>query len=87
MAGYAPWFVVVLKCARLAVKIIGMLTTEVSPAFVTDSQEDTARTCGRCRFLGNKKDNAKDQEMVLSKRLCAVVYSVYLLLRPNVQQQ
>ena len=38
-AAYAPWFNVVLKCARLAVSMLTMLSEEVTPPFAFSSIE------------------------------------------------
>ena len=44
---YAPWFSTVLKAARLAIKVIQMLSQEVSPAW-DDSGYHVCQLHGSC---------------------------------------
>ena len=46
-AAYAPWFQVVLKCARLAVSVLSMLSDEVGtqPLLTCTCPAHTSKAC------------------------------------------
>ena len=46
-AAYAPWFHVVLKCARLAVSVLSMLSGEVGtqPLLTCTCTDHTSKAC------------------------------------------